>query len=155
MSKDVNPPFGLYALTFFLSGLGQAYQDSHASTFVSFVGGAHRWLGFIHGMYGVGRFVAPFVATTVSSSTKRWMLFYLSPLGLSVINMTSVLVAFRDVMGIKRGERDQGRNRSSMVEIRQMMRIKNVWITSLFFFNHLGVSVTAGGMSSLVIRDNY
>jgi fucose permease len=142
------PPFGILALTFFLTGLGQAYQDSHGNTFVSGVGerGAHRWLGFIHAMYGVGLFISPFVATAVASSTPRWMLFYLFPLGLSVVNLTGVLVAFRDVMGMKKESGEEGRNRSAMMEIRQMMKIRTVWIISLFFFFHLGVGFTAGGM---------
>jgi fucose permease len=153
------PPFPLFAVTFFFSGLGQAYQDSHANTFVSSVTGAHNWLGFIHAMYGFGCLVSPFVATTIASASRetsgRWMLFYLFPMGLSVGNIVLVAVAFRDEIYLIRRAGgspetegvEVGRSRSAMVELRQMMKIKNIWLISLFFFFHLGVGMTAGGMS--------
>lgn len=145
------PPFPLFAITFFFSGLGQAYQDSHANTFVSSVGkSAHRWLGFIHAMYGVGCLVSPFVATAVASASSRWTLFYLFPLGLSVCNISLVVIAFRDDIRVIGGRGastgDMGRSRTAVREIRQMLKIKNLWLISLFFFFHLGVSMTAGGM---------
>lgn len=67
--------------------LGQAYQDANANAFVSSVKGgvAHRWLGFVHAMYGAGMLVSPFVATAAAVRGK-WELFYLFPLGLGVVN---------------------------------------------------------------------
>jgi fucose permease len=146
------PPFPLLALTFFFSGLGQAYQDSHANTFVARAGtGAHRWLGFIHAMYGIGCLVSPFVATSIASRSQGsgWMLFYLFPLGMNVINNVAVGTAFRDSIRIVKhvsGEAAGERSRSAMKEVRQMMKIKSIWLLSLFFFFYLGVSFTAGGM---------
>jgi fucose permease len=149
------PPFTLFALTFFISGLGQAYQDSHANTFVSTVKGAHRWLGFIHAMYGLGLLVSPFVATAVATSNmpSRWTLFYLFPLGLSVLNLVLVLVAFRDSVNMTRRDagsadldnQSRGRNGSAMQEVRQMMKLTDLWVFSLFFFFYLGVCTTSGG----------
>jgi hypothetical protein len=160
LARVFHPPFALFALSFFVSGLGQAYQDSHANTFVSTVRAAHRWLGFIHAMYGAGLLVSPFVATSVAvkSSGKGgdgWTLFYLFPLGLSVANLVLVLIAFRDSMGLsirsrENGEREQeedSRNRSAMVEIKQMLKISDLWIICLFFFFYLGVGTTSGGKS--------
>jgi fucose permease len=149
-----NPPFTLFAVTFFLTGLGQAYQDSFSNTFVSTVKGAHRWLGFIHAMYGFGLLVSPFVATAIAGNgARRWELFYLFPLGLSVLNLGLVLVAFWESVGmVKRGEADEtegesGRNKNAWKEVRQMLKMKDLWILSLFFFFHLGVGTTSGGKS--------
>lgn len=144
------PPFGLFAVTFFITGLGQAYQDSHGNTFVSSVKAAHRWLGFIHAMYGLGCFVSPFIATAIASGhPSRWMLFYLFPLGLSVVNLASVVLAFRDstiVIGRKRDETGQsGRNTNAMKEVQQVLKLRDLWIISLFYFLYLGVSFAAGG----------
>jgi fucose permease len=155
------PPFPLFVITFFFSGLGQAYQDAHANTFVSSVEGAHNWLGFIHGMYGFGCLVAPFVATAIASAhvPSRWTLYYTFPLGLSVINLTFVLFSFREsVRMIKSTTSEEtlppeetatqasGRNKSAMDELRQMMKLRNLWLISIFFFFYLGVGTTAGGM---------
>lgn len=154
------PPFGLFAVTFFITGLGQAYQDSHANTFVSSVKTAHRWLGFIHAMYGFGCLVSPFVATAVASANpSRWMLFYLFPLGLSVLNITSVVVAFGDSLSIiwkqsdnETSENTGGRNSSAMNEIRQVLKLRDLWIISSFYFLYLGVSFAAGGNTYLYSR---
>lgn len=50
-------PFPLYCLSFFVQAVGMALQDSHSNTFVSSVGLAHRWLGFIHASYAAGLLV--------------------------------------------------------------------------------------------------
>ncbi|PMD43832.1 putative MFS transporter [Hyaloscypha variabilis F] len=150
-----HPPFGLFAVTFFITGLGQAYQDSHANTFVSTVKGAHRWLGFIHAMYGLGLLVAPFVATAVASksSSSRWALFYLFPLGLSMINLVSVVFSFSDSLNMIRRDlqtenatvEEEDRNKSALKEVKQLLGIRDIWIISLFFFFYLGVGTTSGG----------
>ena len=154
-----HPPFGLFAVTFFITGLGQAYQDSHANTFVSTVKGAHRWLGFIHAMYGLGLLVAPFVATAVASksSSSGWALFYLFPLGLSMINLASVVFSFWDSLNMIRRDlqtenatvEEGGRNKSALKEVKQLLGIRDIWIISLFFFFYLGVGTTSGGMFPL------
>jgi hypothetical protein len=122
---------------------------------VSSVRGAHNWLGFIHASYGFGCLVSPFVATAIASSSSegsgRWMLFYLFPLGLSVLNSVLVVLAFRgDIHSIRRSansEEEIGRSRGAVKEIKQMLKIKNIWLISMFFFFHLGVCMTAGGNS--------
>ena len=147
------PPFGLFAVTFFITGLGQAYQDSHANTFVSSVKAAHRWLGFIHAMYGFGLLVSPFVATAIASADPpKWMLFYLFPLGLSVLNLTSVVVSFKDSIKVIRipsnGEAEEettGRNRNAIMEVRQVLKLRDLWKISLFYFLYLGASFASGG----------
>lgn len=152
------PPFPLFAITFFLSGLGQAYQDSHANTFVSAVkgGGAHRWLGFIHAMYGLGLLVSPFAATAIAT-TGRWTLFYLFPLGLSIVNMMLVGVAFREsiklipkagVVEAETGQEPSQRSSGAMSEVKEMLQLKDLWVFSLFFFFYLGVCFTSAGMFS-------
>lgn len=150
-----SPPFPLFVITFLFSGLGQAYQDAHANTFVSSVKGAHNWLGFIHGMYGFGCLVAPFIATAVASAQtpSRWTLFYTFPLGLNVVNFISVIIAFRESVNMIKhvqltdtSVEQGGRNKSAMDEVRQMMKLRSLWLISLFFFFYLGVGMTSGGM---------
>ncbi|KGO72757.1 Major facilitator superfamily domain, general substrate transporter [Penicillium italicum] len=145
------PPFALYAVTFFLASLGQAYNDTHANTFVSALNGAHRWLGFIHAMYMAGCLVGPFVATGVASANvdSKWYLFYLFPLGVGVMNLVFVGVSFRDRMAtptVLMGQRGaRSASNSALKEIRDTLSTPGVWLLSLFFFFFLGASITAGG----------
>lgn len=107
-------------------------------------------------MYGLGLLVSPFVATAVavatskSSNPAQWTLFYLFPLALSVTNLTLVLVAFKkSIKLIPRSpdtETDSGGRMSNATsEIKTMLKMGNLWITSLFFFFYLGAGMTSAG----------
>ncbi|GFF22359.1 bypass of stop codon protein 6 [Aspergillus udagawae] len=143
------PPFSLFAVTFFFASLGQAYQDTHANTFVASVKAAHRWLGFIHAMYMAGCLVGPFVSTAVASMgvQSRWNLFYAAPLGLGVINLVLVVVAFRDSLRMTpwHGESSSETRNGGLQEMRRTVCTPSVWLLSLYFFFFLGAAITAGG----------
>lgn len=162
-------PFPLYAVTFFLASLGQAYNDTHANTFVSELrGAAHRWLGFIHAMYMAGCLVGPFVATGVASANaqSRWNLFYIFPLGLGVVNFALVGLSFHDRVAVlsRKKKAVQGgatsdnalssetyqperesTGKAAAKEIKETLSTPGVWLLSLFFFFFLGAAITAGG----------
>ncbi|KAK5655242.1 hypothetical protein OQA88_5809 [Cercophora sp. LCS_1] len=146
------PPFVLYVFTFLFASLGQAYQDTHANTFVASRGGhAHRWLGFIHAMYMAGVFVAPFASASIAASSKSspWYLFYTVPLALGVLNMALVLVAFRDSIKMiskpAQGSEEAGAGKSATTLVKDALSRRSVWQLSLFFFFYLGAVLTAGG----------
>lgn len=158
------PPFALYTISFCIASLGQAFQDTAANTFVAGVGAAHRWLAFIHAMYMAGCLTGPFVATAIASivETPRWYLFYIFPLALGVINLTWVLVAFRDTLSISRkrsfspsssdsagasasADADDSRNKGALRLIRKTLGSRQIWLISLFFFFYLGAVLTASG----------
>ncbi|KOS20020.1 Bypass of stop codon protein 6 [Escovopsis weberi] len=98
--RSWNPPFALFVVTFWLVSVGQAFQDTHANTFVARIkgGNAHRWLAFIHASYMAGSLLGPFVSTAIASAgtVSRWYLFYTFPLSIGVINVTWVAYSFRD-----------------------------------------------------------
>jgi fucose permease len=155
-----DPPFGLLVFSFWFITVGQAYQDTHANSFVSKLPGAHRWLGFIHAMYMAGCLVGPFVATAVASAgtISRWYLFYTFPLGLGIANIIMVFVAFRANVGrIPRATASSdgdtpgqespttSKNATATDLIKTTLRTPSVWVLSLFFFFFLGAAVTVGG----------
>ena len=163
-------PFPLFSVTFFITALGQAYQDSYSNTYVATVPGAHRWLGFIHAMYSLGCLTGPFIATLVASHSK-WYYTYAVEAGLGAVNLAFVFGAFgRDMLAERKekamqardaesnaqvtpsreipatDERDtRYRNKQAFKEIQQTLRLRAVWLISLFFFFFLGAAITAGG----------
>lgn len=127
-------------------------------------------------MYGLGLLVAPLIATAIAShAPERWAVYYSFPLGVGVLNVVLVLVAFfpiRDLMGnkFKRasvsrsggageaaiGDISASQDRESLPRLAQVkeemietIKLKSVWLISLFFFFYLGASMTIGGMLSL------
>ncbi|KAK4141532.1 uncharacterized protein C8A04DRAFT_39036 [Dichotomopilus funicola] len=159
------PPLGLLLFSFWLITVGQAFQDTHANTFVAAGaggswGGTHRWLGFVHAMYMAGCLVGPFVATAVASAgmegESRWYFFYLFPLGLGLGNLGWVVGAFWDSVGLIRkkaggtgaggeGGEGEGRNDTAAELIKTTLTTPSVWLLSLFFFFFLGAAITVGG----------
>lgn len=151
------PPFPLFAVAFFIATLGQAYQEPHANNFVTTLKGAHRWLGFIHAMYMGGCLAGPFVATAVATAGNKsqWGLFYSAPLGVGVVNLLLVCLAFRERITFKRPDPatelsapGTSRQRDARVEMQKTLASPSVWLLSLYFFFFLGVAITAGGMCS-------
>lgn len=166
--RSWDPPFGLFVVTFWLVSVGQAFQDTHANTFVAGVKDSHRWLAFIHAMYMAGCLCGPFVSTAVASARNPspWYLFYTFPLGLGVANFALVLVAFRDSLVIKEKTppptsegpvtSDESRNQSAFKLIKDTLSTPSVWLLSLFFFFFLGAVLTASGWVVeylVVVRD--
>lgn len=150
------PPFPLFAVTFFLQSFGMALQDTHSNNWVTSVKLAHRWLGFIHAMYALGCLVGPFVATPVASANEpsKWYLFYTALVGVGVINLVLVPVAFRDKMHLhfegrklpsRTPQTSSDAKPSAWAEMQKTLRTPAVWLLSLFFFFYLGAVITASG----------
>lgn len=142
------PPFPLFAITFFLTGSGIAFQDSQCNSFVSSVKGAHRWLGFMHGMYGIGALIAPFVATFMASKMPdQWCLFYTIPVALCALNLVVELLAFRDSFSSNTQQQQQTprSGKHAFQETIAALKLPGFWQLSLFYFCHVGAGLTAGG----------
>ena len=131
-----------------------AYQDSHSNTFASALPSAHRCLGFIHAMFALGCLVAPLMATAIASAPgegdEGWRKVYYLLIGFAALNLLGVAVAFRDSIW-QRGshaqqQQEQKRNKEALTEIWQLLKLKNLWLISSFYFFNAGAWSTAGGL---------
>ncbi|KAF9881257.1 putative mfs transporter protein [Colletotrichum karsti] len=150
-------PFPLYCVSFFVQAVGMALQDSHSNTFVSGLGLAHRWLGFIHASYAAGLLVGPLVATAIASKggmtggVESWRAVFFALIGIAFVNVVGVLVGFRDSLwqrGMHKRSNDpgnSGRSRAAIEELKQTVKSKALWLLSLAYFLQLGAIFTAGG----------
>ncbi|KAI8965707.1 MFS general substrate transporter [Daldinia sp. FL1419] len=152
-------PLPLFCITFFLQSLGMAYQDSHSNTFVSGLKNVpHRWLSFIHACYALGCFIGPLIATAIATSTNTntmaidgWKRVYLILVGISVLNVAGVAIAFRDSLwgrlnaALTTNAPRPKRNRAAMTDMARLLKSKTLWLLSMFYFFELGASFTAGG----------
>ena len=82
-------------------------------------------------------------------------------MGLGIVNITFVAVAFRDSLRILPRQTEEsedvprfGRNRAAIGNILETFKLPGVWLLSMFFFFYLGVGITAGG-KSLFLLDLY
>lgn len=150
--------FPVFAISFFLQALGMAYQDSHSNAFVSGLKNVpHRWLGFIHACYALGTFVGPLMTTGMANNIKGqygaiqgWRMVYFVVMGLAVVNVVGVALAFRDTFWNRLQASSPGtsigkKNRAALQELAGILKLKVVWLISLFYFFELGGWSTAGG----------
>ncbi|KAE8352565.1 major facilitator superfamily domain-containing protein [Aspergillus coremiiformis] len=137
-----SPPFTLFMAAFFLNGLGSAYQDAQANTFTTAVDNAHRWLGILHGVYGVGTIISPVVANIIASQTPFWHRFYHVMLCLGLTNLTLLIWTFREGLFKPNTRTSSG---TAANELTATISNKAVWILSGFFFLYVGAEVTVGG----------
>lgn len=170
MAQCLRPwsPLPVFCVTFFIQALGMAYQDAHSNTFVSSVQLAHRWLGFIHAMYALGCLVGPLVSTAIANSSssddrrEQWKKTYFVLIGIGVVNLAGVMVGFRDSLwtwqrqtgdeedvstAAEGGDRARKSARVAMQELAELMRVKDVWLISAFYFFALGAWTTCAGTS--------
>lgn len=151
------PLSAIYAVTFFLQGVGVALQDTHSNNFVAIVQNAHRWLGFIHAMYALGCGIGPLIATLVAAAHEpsRWYFHYISLTGVGAVTLLLVVAAFYDSIrrtldtGAQSSTFTIGSRRSPISatrEVRNILGQKSVWILSLYFFFFLGTVITASGL---------
>ncbi|KAB8078501.1 major facilitator superfamily domain-containing protein [Aspergillus leporis] len=136
------PPFPLFVTAFFFSGMGCAYQDAQANTFTTTVDNAHRWLGILHAVYGLGTIISPVVANMIASRTPVWHHFYLVMLCLGLLNMSFLMWTFREGL-FQPNEKNASGTASS--ELKATFSNRAVWILSGFSFLYVGAEVTVGG----------
>lgn len=119
-------------------------------------------------MYGLGLLIAPLIATaTASHDPRRWSFYYLLPMGVGVVNIVLLLASFYSLPFFRitadpeaavpvaaaaaaahSAERPQtGKFRAAIDEMKETVRVKEVWLISLFFFFYLGAGLTISGMS--------
>jgi fucose permease len=144
-----NPPLPLFAITFTLASLGQAFNDTHANSFVAEAKSSHRWLALIHASYSAGCLIGPFVSTAVAAAATPsvWYYFYMVPLGLCVVNMAFIMVVFRDTVKFRRQEDrlPSSRHEEAASLIALAFHSPALWYLSIFYFFYLGSALTAGG----------
>ncbi|KAI0119183.1 MFS general substrate transporter [Daldinia grandis] len=152
-------PLPLFCIAFFFQALGMAYQDSHSNTFVSGLRNVpHRWLSFIHACYALGCFIGPLIATAIATSTNTmaidgWKRVYLVLIGISILNVAGVAIAFQDSLWSRLNAATttagpaprQKRNRAAMTDMARLLKSKTLWLVSMFYFFELGANFTAGG----------
>lgn len=88
-------PFPVMPCCYGVIGFGMALQDAAANTFVATLPNAEQKFGYLHASYGVGALVCPLAATAFASSGNRFSYFYAISIGLALINVLTLIVAFR------------------------------------------------------------
>ncbi|GAB1203532.1 hypothetical protein APSETT445_002168 [Aspergillus pseudonomiae] len=125
-----------------LNGMGVAFQDAQANAFTITVKNAHRWLGILHAVYGLGTIIAPLIANTIASRTPEWHHYYLIVFCVGVVNILLLAWTFR--RGLFRPNVQNAKDTAGS-ELKATLANRSVWILNGFFFLYAGAEVASGG----------
>ncbi|KAH7340996.1 major facilitator superfamily domain-containing protein [Rhizoctonia solani] len=87
-------PFPAMIVGFGFSGIGISLLSGQYNAFVAAQKSAGRYLGWLHGFYGVGAFASPLVGQTLLARGWQWPRFFIISVCLGCINTILILYTF-------------------------------------------------------------
>lgn len=141
-------PFPLMCAAFCCAGFGLALQNCQGNGFVGSLRDSATKLGFLHASYGLGAFSAPLAATHFAAQ-QRWSLHYLISVGVTLLNVLFLVLAFRfkrqDEVMAEAGEEPAAPDANGGSKLGQIMRMRTVHFLAVWALIYVGVEVTLGG----------
>ncbi|CAE6413737.1 unnamed protein product [Rhizoctonia solani] len=87
-------PFPAMVVGFGFSGIGISLLSGQYNAFVAAQKSAGRYLGWLHGFYGVGAFASPLVGQTLLARGWEWPRFFIISVCLGCLNTALILYTF-------------------------------------------------------------
>ncbi len=109
-------------------------------------------MNWLHGFFGIGAMLGPFVMTAVLTSGASWQTGYVLVAGF-VLLMAIIFVVFRRVWEEPAGRREE--RHESSVSLMTALRQRSAVVQIAVFFVYCGVEVVAGQWGFTVLRDRF
>ncbi|KAJ9220635.1 hypothetical protein DTO027B5_6737 [Paecilomyces variotii] len=144
----LHPPYPVLVVSFIFAGFGNGLADSGWNAWIGNMANANQVLGLLHGFYGVGGVLSPFVATSlITRADLPWYYFYYLMIGLATIEFGFCLAAFWDAGAP--GTQNNPPGEETKGGLRQALLRKHyawvTWICALFLLGYVGIEVALGG----------
>jgi fucose permease len=157
------PLFPVVIVSFFLLGLGEAINLAMSNVFAANLHNGTKMLGALHGSYGIGGTIGPFIATAmVTSSGLSWSRYYILPLSVAVFNGLFALWSFWHyetelgqplfTTAERMGSRTQnstvepkGRLKEQLTSMFKAFKSRTVIFGAVFIFAYQGAEVSISG----------
>ncbi|KAJ9193120.1 hypothetical protein DTO021D3_3850 [Paecilomyces variotii] len=144
----LHPPYPVLVVSFIFAGFGNGLADSGWNAWIGNMANANQVLGLLHGFYGVGGVLSPFVATSlITRADLPWYYFYYLMIGLATIEFGFCLAAFWDAGASATQNNPPGEETKG--GLRQALLRKHyawvTWICALFLLGYVGIEVALGG----------
>lgn len=92
-----NPPFYLFLICYFMSGVGFGTLDASLNTWMGNLTDSNQLLGILHGCYGIGSLISPALITYLLSMPKnpwQWSDYYVVLSVIAGLCLTAVISTF-------------------------------------------------------------
>ncbi|KAI0774519.1 MFS general substrate transporter [Fomes fomentarius] len=143
-SQQVN--FGLMCFGFWVVGVAFATQLGLCNAYFATLNKPLMWTGILHGIYGMGAFVSPLVATVMVTKGVPFHLFYTTNIGMNVPVAAMAWVAFRDLDTLPQHPSEKpGDENVTSHGFRATLRSRAVWTLAIFLMLYVGAEESIGG----------
>lgn len=160
----LHPPYPVLVVIFMLAGFGNGVADAAWNAWLGAMANSNELLGFLHGFYGLGAMLAPFIATTlITKAGWEWYMFYYFMVGGAALEVLFLVPAFWTATGAKyQASHQQTADETLLTQQRlesnsifvkllgksrtaEALSNKVTWLCSLFLIAYVGVEVATGG----------
>lgn len=149
---STKPPFPVVVISFFLLGLGIAFNLAMNNVFCANLANGTTTLGFLHGAYGIGGTIGPLIATALVTHNRTWSTFYYISLAVGLLNLALAYIVFRNYEKDSPSTnplRPTPSNPTGTVSksklLAQALRNKTTILGALFIFAYQGAEVSISG----------
>ncbi|KAI0732780.1 MFS general substrate transporter [Fomitopsis betulina] len=141
--------FALMGFGFFVVGTAFATQLGLCNAYFATLHKPLMWTGLLHGIYGLGAFASPLVATAMASHGIPYHFFYVTNVGMNVPVLALVWFAFQGLKSLPRNPADDllesGENATNSSITRAVLKSRAVWTLSIFLLFYVGAEESIGG----------
>lgn len=130
---------------FFVVGSAFATQLGLCNAYFAILPKPLHWTGILHGIYGLGAFASPLVATAIASRGIPYHFFYLTNVGMNVPVFVLVWLAFRNLFALPQAPDASAREESASTALRDTLKSRAVWTLSMFLVFYVGAEESIGG----------
>ncbi|KII94865.1 hypothetical protein PLICRDRAFT_128164 [Plicaturopsis crispa FD-325 SS-3] len=148
--------FGVMGFGFFVVGIAFAMQLGFCNAYFNLLPQPLKWTGVLHGIYGLGAFASPLVATAMVTRGVPYHFFYMTNVGMNVPVLALIWLAFRDLKALPELPGDLTVDVNAGSGIRQLLSNRAVWTLSIFLMLYVGAEESIGGwIVSYVLEDRH
>ncbi|PIL37379.1 MFS general substrate transporter [Ganoderma sinense ZZ0214-1] len=138
--------FGLMCFGFFVVGLAFATQLGLCNAYFATLDKPLMWTGILHGIYGLGAFASPLLATAMVTRGVPYHLFYTTNIGMNIPVFALAWVAFRNLHALPRHPNERPIEEGSAApSFGTTLRSRAVWTLAIFLMLYVGAEESIGG----------
>ncbi|KZT24571.1 MFS general substrate transporter [Neolentinus lepideus HHB14362 ss-1] len=139
--------FGLMCFGFFVVGTAFATQLGLCNAYFALLPKPLVWTGLLHGIYGLGAFASPLVATVIVTKGLPYNLFYTTNIGMNVPVLAITWVAFGNLKELPSPNTSEvsSTTREGHLSLQDVLKSRVVWTLAIFLMLYVGAEETIGG----------
>ncbi|CDO73790.1 hypothetical protein BN946_scf185015.g119 [Trametes cinnabarina] len=142
-SQQVN--FGVMCFGFFVVGTAFATQLGLCNAYFATLSKPLVYTGILHGIYGLGAFASPQVATAMVTRGIPYRLFYTTNIGMNIPVFALAWFAFRNLHALPQHSSERPGEGFSGNALRATLTSRPVWTLAIFLMLYVGAEESLGG----------